>query len=125
MLNNPGAAVDDASAIHRPASPRLVFELDRTGNEHIRQLLRHFGLRSSLIRFKVLNALVIADREGRVMGVNGVYAFVASSSPQLSFISVREVLKRLCLEGLIVLENGKSYRFTRQARLILLQGQDG
>ncbi|MBC3776656.1 fe2+ zn2+ uptake regulation protein [Pseudomonas sp. SWRI99] len=117
MLNNPGAA----ALIVRPAAPRLPSEFDRSANQHIRELLRHFGLRSSLIRFKVLNALVLASRDGHPTGANGVHTWVASSSPQLSFISVREVLKRLCLEGLIVLENDKTYRFTRQARAILQQ----
>lgn len=117
MLNNPGVAVLGV----RPAAPRLSCEFDRGANQHIRQLLSHFGLRSSLIRFKVLNALLLASRDGYSTGVNGVYAWVASSSPQLSFISVREVLKRLCLEGLITLEQDKNYRFTRQARAILQQ----
>lgn len=117
MLNHPGVA----ALVVRPASSALPREFDRSANQHIRQLLRHFGLRSSLIRFKVLNALLLASRDGCSTGVNGVYAWVASSSPQLSFISVREVLKRLCLEGLITLEHDKTYCFTRQARAILRQ----
>lgn len=117
MLINPGVA----ALVVRPASSPLPREFDRSANQHIRQLLSHFGLRSSLIRFKVLNALLLASRDDCSTGVNGVYAWVASSSPQLSFISVREVLKRLCLEGLITLEHDKNYRFTRQARAILQQ----
>jgi Fe2+ or Zn2+ uptake regulation protein len=117
MLNHPGVA----ALVVRPASSALPREFDRSANQHIRQLLSHFGLRSSLIRFKVLNALLLASRDGYSTGVNGVHAWVASSSPQLSFISVREVLKRLCLEGLITLEQDKTYRFTRQARAILQQ----
>jgi Fe2+ or Zn2+ uptake regulation protein len=102
----------------------LAFECDRSANAHIRELLRHFGLRTSLIRFKVINALVVAGRDGHGIGVNGVHAFVESSSPELSFVSVREVLKRLGEEGLIVLGSDKTYRFSSAAMELLQQHTD-
>lgn len=115
MFSNPGAASVNAPSALRTATNPLAFEFERSANEHIRELLRHFGLRASLIRFKVINALVVASRDGRSMGVNGVHAYVESTSPELSFISVREVLKRLCEDGLIELDKDKNYRFTREA----------
>ncbi|WP_410017250.1 hypothetical protein [Pseudomonas sp. 20P_3.2_Bac5] len=42
-----------------------------------------------------------------------------SRSEGLLFISVREVLKRLCDEQVLLLYPDKSYRFTPQAREIL------
>jgi len=121
MFNNPGTEAVNAPSVFRTATPQLAFEFERSANEHIRELLRHFGLRTSLIRFKVINALVIASRDGYAIGVNGVHTFVESSSPELSFVSVREVLKRLCDEGLIVLEGDKTYRFTGEAWALLQQ----
>jgi hypothetical protein len=39
----------------------------------------------------------------------------------LSFLSVREVLKRLCTEGVISLGNDKCYSLEPQARAVLEQ----
>ncbi|TKJ83158.1 fe2+ zn2+ uptake regulation protein [Pseudomonas koreensis] len=119
MFNNPGVGAVNAPLAFRTANNPLAFECDRSANAHIRELLRHFGLRTSLIRFKVINALVVAGRDGHGIGVNGVHAFVESSSPELSFVSVREVLKRLGEEGLIVLGSDKTYRFSSAAMELL------
>ncbi|WP_256656973.1 fe2+ zn2+ uptake regulation protein [Pseudomonas sp. BGI-2] len=88
-------------------------------NEQIRELLRFYGLRTSLIRLKVIDALLVAAREGTPIGVRGVHSYLQSSSTELPFISVREVLKRLCEEGVIVFREDKSYCFTAQAIAIL------
>jgi len=119
MFNNPGVGAVNAPLAFRTANNPLAFECDRSANAHIRELLRHFGLRTSLIRFKVINALVVAGRDGHGVGVNGVHAFVESSSPELSFVSVREVLKRLGEEGLIVFGSDKTYRFSSAAMELL------
>lgn len=119
MFNHPGVGAVNAPLAFRTANNPLAFECDRSTNAHIRELLRHFGLRTSLIRFKVINALVVAGRDGHGIGVNGVHAFVESSSPELSFVSVREVLKRLGEEGLIVLGSDKTYRFSSEAMELL------
>ena len=124
MFNHPGVGAVNAPSAFRAANNPLAFEFDRSANAYIRGLLRHFGLRTSLIRFKVINALVVAGRDGHGIGVNGVHTFVESSSPELSFVSVREVLKRLGEEGLIVLGSDKTYRFSSEAMELLQQHTD-
>ncbi|WP_419710595.1 hypothetical protein [Pseudomonas sp. NFX224] len=42
----------------------LTLVSDRSTNGHIRELLRFHGLRMSLFRIKVINALVLATLEG-------------------------------------------------------------
>jgi len=94
---------------------------ERTGNEQIRALLRTFGLRTSLIRLKVIDALHVAQRDGRSIGVRGVHAQLQQLDIPLSFLSVREVLKRLCAEGVIHLGSDKCYSLNPQARAVLEQ----
>lgn len=84
-------------------------ETDRPGNEHIRLLLKSFGLRTSLVRLKVLDALLAANDEGQALGVRGVHSQLLRLDVPLSFLSVREVLKRLCDEGVINLNADKTY----------------
>lgn len=94
---------------------------ERLGNEQIRELLRSFGLRTSLIRLKVIDALHHADRNGRSIGVRGVHAQLEKLDIPLSFLSVREVLKRLCAEGVITLGSDKCYSLNPEARAVLEQ----
>lgn len=94
---------------------------ERAGNEQIRELLRVFGLRTSLIRLKVIDALHMADREGRAIGVRGIHSQLEKLDIPLSFLSVREVLKRLCAEGVISMGNDKCYSLNPQARAVLDQ----
>ncbi|MDD1012126.1 fe2+ zn2+ uptake regulation protein [Pseudomonas rubra] len=96
-------------------------EYERAGNEHIRELLKAFGLRTSLIRLKVIDALHVADRNGRSIGVRGVHSQLEQLDIPLSFLSVREVLKRLCAEGVINLGSDKCYSLNPQARTVLEQ----
>ena len=91
----------------------------RAGNDQIRELLRAYGLRTSLIRLKVIDALHSAECEGRNIGVRGVHAQLAQSDTPLSFLSVREVLKRLCSEGVVALGVDKCYRLQPDARAVL------
>lgn len=125
MLNNSGSAAVSAPSPFRTATNQLAFVCDRSSNEHIRELLRFYGLRTSLIRFKVLNALVVATLNGRVVGVSEVHAYLVSLSAGMTFVSVREVLKRLCDEGVILLQADKSYRITDEAWAMLKQHLDG
>ncbi len=94
---------------------------ERAGNEQIRELLRVFGLRTSLIRLKVIDALHMADREGRAIGVRGIHSQLEKLDIPLSFLSVREVLKRLCVEGVINMGSDKCYSLNPQARAVLEQ----
>jgi len=125
MLNNSGSAAVSVPSSFRTATNQLAFVCDRSSNEHIRELLRFYGLRTSLIRFKVLNALVAATLNGRVVGVSEVHAYLVSLSAGMTFVSVREVLKRLCDEGVILLQADKSYRITDEAWALLKQHPDG
>lgn len=90
-------------------------QAERPANEHIRSLLKSFGLRSSLVRLKVLDALLAASHEGKALGVRGVHSQLLRLDVPLSFLSVREVLKRLCDEGVINLEPDKTYSLDARA----------
>ena len=94
---------------------------ERHGNERIRVLLKSFGLRTSLIRLKVIDALHAAAREGRSIGVRGVHSQLEQLDIPLSFLSVREVLKRLCVEGVISMGSDKCYSLNPEARAVLEQ----
>ncbi|MGN8275738.1 fe2+ zn2+ uptake regulation protein [Pseudomonas sp. SMV71] len=83
--------------------------LERGGNEQIRRLLKSFGLRTSLIRLKVIDALLKAGDDNRRLGVRGVHSELLELDIPLSFLSVREVLKRLYAEGVVSLHPDKSY----------------
>lgn len=88
---------------------------ERQRNERVRQLLKHFGLRTSLIRLKVIDALLSAAESGHPVGVRGIHSHLLELDIPLSFLSVREVLKRLCSEGVIVLNTDKSYSLHPEA----------
>jgi Fe2+ or Zn2+ uptake regulation protein len=88
---------------------------DRNGNERNSVLLNSFGLRTSLIRLKVIDALLSAAEQERSLGVRGVHSQLLDLDIPLSFLSVREVLKRLCSEGVISLNPDKSYSLNPQA----------
>ncbi|WP_296268157.1 fe2+ zn2+ uptake regulation protein [Pseudomonas sp. UBA6562] len=92
---------------------------DRLGNEQIRELLRVYGLRTSLIRLKVIDALHMADKQSRRIGVRGVHAQLEQLDIPLSFLSVREVLKRLCVEGVLTLGDDKCYSLNPPALAVL------
>ncbi|RON51991.1 fe2+ zn2+ uptake regulation protein [Pseudomonas frederiksbergensis] len=97
----------------------FVEKAERHGNERIRVLLKSFGLRTSLIRLKVIDALLNAAESERNLGVRGVHTYLLDLDIPLSFLSVREVLKRLCSEGVITLNPDKSYSLHPQAIAIL------
>ncbi|MNE32237.1 hypothetical protein D3C80_1258390 [compost metagenome] len=63
----------------------------------------------------------MADRSGRSIGVRGVHSQLEQLDVPLSFLSVREVLKRLCVEGVISMGNDKCYSLNPEARSILEQ----
>ena len=89
------------------------------GNERIRHLLKFFGLRTSLVRLKVIDALLTAAGNDRRLGVRGMHSHLQALDIPLSFLSVREVLKRLCSEGVVVLNSDKSYSLHPQAEAVL------
>lgn len=97
---------------------------ERHANERIRVLLKSFGLRTSLIRLKVIDALLNAAQSERNLGVRGVHTHLLDLDIPLSFLSVREVLKRLCSEGVITLNADKSYSLHPQAMAILYSEPD-
>jgi hypothetical protein len=96
-------------------APSPAAQADRPGNEHIRLLLKSFGLRSSLVRLKVLDALLVAGEQGKSLGVRGVHGHLLRLDVPLSFLSVREVLKRLCDEGVLNLNEDKTYHLNSRA----------
>ncbi|AKK00071.1 MULTISPECIES: fe2+ zn2+ uptake regulation protein [Pseudomonas] len=107
------------------AVPHTVFArpAERGGNEHIRRLLKSFGLRTSLIRLKVIDALLKAAEDNHGLGVRGVHSQLLGLDIPLSFLSVREVLKRLCSEGVIVLNPDKSYCLHPKAMAVIEAGE--
>ncbi|MBN2977335.1 fe2+ zn2+ uptake regulation protein [Pseudomonas fluorescens] len=92
---------------------------EQQGNQRIRHLLKYFGLRTSLIRLKVIDALLTAADNQRTLGVRGVHSHLLELGIPLSFLSVREVLKRLCSEGVITLNADKSYSLHEEAAKVL------
>jgi len=118
MYNPPTPAQANTAQANTPTGQDAQVD-ERTGNEQIRELLRSFGLRTSLIRLKVIDALHAAERNGRSIGVRGVHAHLEQLDIPLSFLSVREVLKRLCAEGVIQLGADKCYSLDPQARALL------
>ncbi len=96
---------------------------EQQGNQRIRHLLKCFGLRTSLIRLKVIDALLAASDKQRTLGVRGVHSHLLELGIPLSFLSVREVLKRLCNEGVITLNADKSYSLHEEAAKVL-NGRD-
>ncbi|WP_025129104.1 hypothetical protein [Pseudomonas sp. PH1b] len=125
MLNSSGSAAAGMPSPLRTLTQRLAIECDRSPNGHIRELLRVYGLRTSLIRFKVLNALIAAALEGRAVSVRGVHAYLGTVSAGMTSARVREVLKRLCAEGVILLQADKNYRINEEAWSILKQHRGG
>ncbi len=112
--------------LHTPHSPSLagsngVFgkSAERHSNDRIRFLLKSFGLRTSLIRLKVIDALLTATESDRALGVRGVHSHLLELDIPLSFLSVREVLKRLCSEGVVTLNPDKSYSLHQDAIALL------
>ncbi|MEX3776874.1 fe2+ zn2+ uptake regulation protein [Pseudomonas sp. MYb118] len=87
---------------------------DRGVNGHIRELLRLHGLRTSLFRLEVIKTLIEAEREGRFIGTSGVHARLCSG--EISIVSVREVLRRLAEEGVIIFQAGRTCCFTAKAQ---------
>ncbi|AZC26825.1 MULTISPECIES: fe2+ zn2+ uptake regulation protein [Pseudomonas] len=93
--------------------------VERHSNERIKHMLKSFGLRTSLIRLKVIDALLTAAQSERSLGVRGIHSQLLELDIPLSFLSVREVLKRLCSEGVITLNADKSYSLHQQAAAVL------
>ncbi|MFP5425232.1 MAG: fe2+ zn2+ uptake regulation protein [Gammaproteobacteria bacterium] len=120
-MYNSQASLQTAHGPRNVGAARLVEGEERVGNGQIRELLRTYGLRTSLIRLKVIDALHLADRNGRSIGVRGIHAQLEQLDIPLSFLSVREVLKRLCAEGVITLGSDKCYSLNPQARAVLEQ----
>lgn len=120
-MYNPQLQAQRQRAAERTSPQDSTGAQERIGNEQIRELLRAYGLRTSLIRLKVIDALHSADRSGRSIGVRGVHAQLEQLDIPLSFLSVREVLKRLCTEGVISLGDDKCYSLQPAARAVLEQ----
>ncbi|MBV4458192.1 fe2+ zn2+ uptake regulation protein [Pseudomonas sp. COR58] len=102
-----------------PLASNFGQRAERHGNERIRLLLKSFGLRTSLIRLKVIDALLVAAENDRRLGVRGVHSQLLDLDIPLSFLSVREVLKRLCTEGVVIYNADKSYSLHPQACAVL------
>ncbi|SPO61514.1 Fe2+ zn2+ uptake regulation protein (fragment), partial [Pseudomonas inefficax] len=68
-MYNPQPEIQAGRVPGKAPTERDVLADERIGNEQIRELLRSFGLRTSLIRLKVIDALHAADRNGRSIGV--------------------------------------------------------
>ena len=122
-MYNPQLPTDGHFMAHDAAfgasNPAFGKAPEHQGNQRIRHLLKCFGLRTSLIRLKVIDALLTAAENGRSLGVRGVHSHLLELGIPLSFLSVREVLKRLCSEGVITLNSDKSYSLHEEAAKVL------
>ncbi|TWC23064.1 MULTISPECIES: fe2+ zn2+ uptake regulation protein [unclassified Pseudomonas] len=101
----------------------LAKATERGNNDHIRGLLKSFGLRTSLIRLKIIDILRTSTMENRCLGARGVHSQLLEADIPLSFLSVREVLKRLCSVGLVTLNPDKSYSLHPKAMAMLAAGE--
>lgn len=102
--------------LQRRARSAADVPAEHGGHDVIKALLRHFGLRTSLIRLKVMDALLAAHRQQREIGVRGVHSELEAQGVSASFLSVREVLKRLSTDGVIALGDDKHYRLSTAAQ---------
>lgn len=122
-MYNQQLPMDGNTTPHNPslAGSNGVFGIsaERHNNDRIRFLLKSFGLRTSLIRLKVIDALLTAAENDRALGVRGVHSHLLGLDIPLSFLSVREVLKRLCSEGVVTLNPDKSYSLNQDAVALL------
>ncbi|VVN92916.1 fe2+ zn2+ uptake regulation protein [Pseudomonas fluorescens] len=122
-MYNQQLPMDGNQTLHSPSlgNGTGAFEksLERHANDRIRLVLKSFGLRTSLIRLKVIDALLRAAQSDRSLGVRGVHSHLLELDIPLSFLSVREVLKRLNSEGVITLNPDKSYSLHQQAAALL------
>ncbi len=116
MHNSPMTAPPLAAARRLPAEAPVA---ERCSNSQIKDVLKSYGLRTSLIRLKVIDALLSANREGRTIGVRSAHAHLQELAIPLSFLSVREVLKRLCSEGVIEAHPDKTYGLSEHALAML------
>ncbi|MFJ2362356.1 fe2+ zn2+ uptake regulation protein [Pseudomonas sp. NPDC087697] len=105
-----------SSSTHRP------FDCD-SNNEHIREMLYRYGLRTSLLRFKIINILCAAAVNGTTVNAKSVHDQLRALA--LSLVSVRDALKRLCSVGVITRNHDKSYSLTSGAKAILEQRCSG
>ncbi|CAI8988946.1 MULTISPECIES: fe2+ zn2+ uptake regulation protein [Pseudomonas] len=115
MLDNQGFTSTGSGRRFQAARHQLALEFAYSANRPIREMLHVYGLRTSLFRIKVITALVLATREQRLIGVQGVHAYIEASFSQLTIVGVREVLKRLAEVGVIKIQSDRSYRFTPEA----------
>ncbi|MFC6338763.1 fe2+ zn2+ uptake regulation protein [Pseudomonas sp. CCM 7891] len=122
-MYSPQPPTEGHSSTHDSAFGADATTLGKTpeqhGNQRIRHLLKCFGLRTSLIRLKVIDALLTAANNQRNLGVRGVHSHLLELGIPLSFLSVREVLKRLCSEGVLTLNADKTYSLHEQAAKVL------
>jgi len=98
-----------------PLPPLAQLQGERCSNSQIKLLLKSYGLRTSLIRLKVIDALLSAQACGRTIGGRSVHTHLQALDIPLSFLSVREVLKRLSTEGVIEMRADKTYGLSGQA----------
>ncbi|EIK96363.1 hypothetical protein PMM47T1_12161 [Pseudomonas sp. M47T1] len=112
MHNSPMPSPALAATHHLPSAAPAA---DRCSNSQIKVLLKDYGLRTSLIRLKVIDALLGAERAGQTIGVRAVHTHLQELDIPLSFLSVREVLKRLCSEGVIDMRADKTYGLSQHA----------
>ena len=91
------APVRAAMKVSSPVQPRLP--------RPARQLLEHAGLRSSLLRLNILDALVVC---GRATAVE-LHAYLEEPGLPISLSCVSQTLRRLHLSGLLERDGNKRY----------------
>lgn len=109
-----------SNAGFQPENGLLETQVPLHRNQRIRHLLKFFGLRTSLVRLKIIDALLTAAGNDRRLGVRGMHSHLQALDIPLSFLSVREVLRRLRSEGIVVLNSDKSYSLHPQAEAVLV-----
>ncbi|WP_449430500.1 fe2+ zn2+ uptake regulation protein [Pseudomonas putida] len=87
-----------------------------SSHQPIHELLHQHGLRSSLLRLKVIDALYAAAKLGKPVGTHALHAQL-----DIPLVSVRGALRRLKKVGIVSYHSGWTYSLTAEARNFLEQ----
>ncbi|WP_342246303.1 hypothetical protein [Pseudomonas sp. OTU5201] len=86
---------------------RSLLNLD---HRQVRQMLQQAGLKTSMLRLKVLEILCIASQDGSDIPSRALHERLVEAGEPLSLVSVRQVLGRMVDRGLVVARGGSRFR---------------
>lgn len=75
--------------------------MNSSHHQQLKNLLQGAGLKVSLVRLKVVEVLLRAQAQGHGLSSRALYVELQQADEQISLLTVRQVLGRLCSCGLI------------------------